>query len=53
MGILVMGSIHNGLNSFHINSFWQYIAKGVIILLAVYIDTHRKETSAKKIAAAV
>jgi ribose transport system permease protein len=43
MGILVIGIISNGLNLLHVNSFWQYVAKGVIILLAVYIDMYRKK----------
>ncbi|MDR0718296.1 MAG: ABC transporter permease [Treponema sp.] len=43
IGILVIGIISNGLNLLHVNSFWQYVAKGVIILLAVYIDMYRKK----------
>jgi ribose transport system permease protein len=49
IGILIIGIISNGLNLLHVNSFWQYVAKGVIILLAVYIDMYRKKReSAKK-----
>jgi ribose transport system permease protein len=43
IGILVIGIISNGLNLLHVNSFWQYVAKGVIILLAVYVDMYRKK----------
>jgi ribose transport system permease protein len=43
IGILVIGIISNGLNLLHVNSFWQYVAKGVIILLAVYIDMIRQK----------
>jgi ribose transport system permease protein len=43
IGVLVIGIISNGLNLLHVNSFWQYVAKGVIILLAVYIDMYRKK----------
>jgi ribose transport system permease protein len=43
IGILVIGVIANGLNLLHVNSFWQYVAKGVIILLAVHIDMYRKQ----------
>jgi ribose transport system permease protein len=43
IGILVIGIIANGLNLLHVNSFWQYVAKGVIILLAVYMDMYRKK----------
>jgi ribose transport system permease protein len=43
VGVLVIGIISNGLNLLHVNSFWQYVAKGIIILLAVYIDMYRKQ----------
>lgn len=42
IGILVIGVLNNGLNLLHINSFWQYVARGVVILLAVYVDLLRK-----------
>lgn len=42
IGVLVIGVITNGLTLLHVNSNWQYVAKGVIILLAVYIDMIRQ-----------
>lgn len=42
IGALVIGILSNGLNLMGVNSFWQYIAKGVVILIAVYIDMFRK-----------
>ncbi|HIR28263.1 MAG TPA: ABC transporter permease [Candidatus Choladousia intestinigallinarum] len=39
IGVLVIGVINNGLNLMNVNAFWQLIAKGAIILLAIYIDT--------------
>jgi ribose transport system permease protein len=42
IGALVLGVLSNGLNLLHVNSFWQYVAKGVVILIAVYIDMFRK-----------
>ena len=41
-GALVIGVLSNGLNLIGVNSFWQYVAKGVVILLAVYLDIYRK-----------
>lgn len=38
LGALIIGLINNGLNLSGLDSFWQYIAKGVVILLAVYLD---------------
>lgn len=42
IGVLVIGVITNGLTLLHVDSNWQYVAKGVIILLAVYIDMIRQ-----------
>lgn len=42
IGLLIMGIISNGLNLLHVNSYWQYVVKGLIILGAVYLDIIRK-----------
>jgi ribose transport system permease protein len=42
LGVLVIGVINNGLNLLHVNYFWQLIAKGVVILIAIYIDTVKR-----------
>lgn len=44
IGVLVIGVLNNGLNLLNINSFWQLIAKGIVILLAVYIDMIKKKS---------
>jgi len=44
-GALVIGVLNNGLNILNINSFWQLIAKGLVILLAVYIDDWKKRST--------
>jgi len=49
IGVLVIGIIDNGLNLCHVNSFWQYVAKGVIILIAVYVDMYRTTRANQKI----
>lgn len=38
IGGLIIGVLNNGLNLMNVNSFWQYVVKGVVILLAVFID---------------
>lgn len=43
IGALIIGVLNNGLNLLNINSFWQLIVKGVVILLAVYIDLIKKK----------
>lgn len=43
LGVFMIGVIQNGLNLLGVNSFWQYVAKGVIIIIAVMIDILRKK----------
>lgn len=38
IGALIIGILSNGLNLMNVNSFWQTVVKGVVILLAVFID---------------
>jgi len=42
IGALIIGVLSNGLNLLGINSFWQFIVKGVVILIAVYVDFIKK-----------
>jgi ribose transport system permease protein len=49
IGVLIMGALQNGLNLLGINSFWQYVVKGAVILLAVYIDVIKKRTRKVKL----
>jgi Ribose/xylose/arabinose/galactoside ABC-type transport systems, permease components len=37
-GFIIIGLISNSLNLINVNSFWQQIVKGIIILLAVLLD---------------
>ena len=41
IGGLIIGVLNNGLNLLNVNSFWQYVVKGVVILLAVFLDYFR------------
>ena len=47
IGVLIIGVLNNGLNLMGINSDWQYIVKGAVILLAVYVDFLRNTKSKK------
>ena len=38
IGALIIGVMNNGLNLMRIDSYWQMIAKGIIVLIAVYVD---------------
>lgn len=48
IGILIMGVLTNGLNLMGINSFWQEVFKGIIILFAVIIDVVKKSKTRDK-----
>ncbi len=45
IGGLIIGVLNNGLNLLNVNSFWQYVVKGAVILLAVYLDFLRNKKS--------
>lgn len=38
IGALIIGTMNNGLNLMRIDSYWQIILKGIVILVAVYVD---------------
>ena len=43
IGGLIIGVLNNGLNLLNVNSFWQYVVKGIVILLAVMLDFLRNK----------
>ena len=47
IGALIIGILDNGLNLMGVNSDWQFIIKGVVILGAVYMDFLRSRKRAK------
>ena len=43
LGVLIMGTVQNAMNLLNIPTFYQYVARGVILLLAVLFDRfHRR-----------
>ena len=46
IGVLIIGILNNGLNLMGVNSDWQYIIKGAVILSAVYMDFLRNRKKA-------
>jgi len=42
IGAFIMGVLRNGLNLLNVNAFWQQIAIGAVIIVAVYIDKLRR-----------
>lgn len=48
IGAIIIGVLNNGLNMLNVASFWQYVAKGIVILAAVLLDYIRKNNTLKK-----
>ena len=46
IGVLIIGVLNNGLNLLGVDSNWQYIVKGLVILMAVYVDFIRSKKAA-------
>lgn len=51
IGMLILGVLQNGLTLLDVSSFWQDISRGLVIILAVYLDNVRKKQAAKKLVA--
>jgi ribose transport system permease protein len=41
LGVLIMGVMNNGLDLLEVRSYWQDVARGVVLLLAVSLDSLR------------
>jgi inositol transport system permease protein len=48
IGAVIVGIINNVLNLLNVNTYWQQIAKGLIILFAVIADVMNKRASAHR-----
>jgi L-arabinose transport system permease protein len=46
VGVLIMGTVQNAMNLLNIPTFYQYVARGVILLLAVLFDQFRPRRAA-------
>lgn len=47
IGALIIGVMNNGLTILGVSSFWQYVAKGAVIVLAVLLDKWRQQQQAQ------
>ena len=48
-GCLIVGIVSNGLNLLSIDTNWQVIAEGVLVLIAVVIDVTSRRSYAKRL----
>ena len=46
IGALIVAVLRNGLNLHGVNSFWQQVILGVLIVGAVWLDVHRSRKQA-------
>ncbi|HEY8476650.1 MAG TPA: ABC transporter permease, partial [Chloroflexota bacterium] len=46
LGIIIMGTLNNGMAQLGLSSYWQEVARGGVLLLAVGLDQLRGEDSA-------
>jgi ribose transport system permease protein len=49
IGILILTVLNNGLVLLNVSSFYHDIARGVVIILAVYLDGRRKQSLLKRL----
>jgi D-xylose transport system permease protein len=40
-----MASLENGMSVMNMGVFWQYIVKGLVLILAVYVDIASKKSN--------
>lgn len=43
LGAMIMASIDNGMSMMNLDAYWQYIVKGMILVLAVWFDTQTQK----------
>ncbi|CAM5686414.1 ABC transporter permease/substrate-binding protein [Streptomyces purpurascens] len=51
IGALILAVLRNGLNLLNVSAFWQQVVIGVVIALAVLLDTARRKAGATPLAA--
>ncbi|MGW1555159.1 ABC transporter permease/substrate-binding protein [Streptomyces sp. NPDC002144] len=51
IGALILAVLRNGLNLLNVSAFWQQVVIGVVIALAVLLDTLRRKAGASPVAA--
>jgi D-xylose transport system permease protein len=42
VGSLIMASLENGMSVMNMDIFWQFIIRGLVLILAVYVDVVSK-----------
>lgn len=42
IGALIMSSLSNGLQMMNVETYWQYLVKGLVLVIAVFLDVYSK-----------
>ena len=45
IGTLIVASLENGMSIMNMSVFWQYMVKGLVLILAVYVDVASKKNN--------
>lgn len=48
VGMFIIGLLNNGMNLMNLNQDWQYVALGVVLLLAIVLDTLQARSAEKR-----
>jgi ribose transport system permease protein len=48
VGMLIIGLLNNGMNLMNLSQYWQYVAMGIVLLLAITLDTLQTEATEKR-----
>lgn len=48
VGMLIIGLLNNGMNLMNLNQYWQYVAMGIVLLMAITLDTLQTEAAVKR-----
>lgn len=48
VGMLIIGLLNNGMNLMNLSQYWQYVAMGIVLLMAITLDTLQTESAVKR-----
>ncbi|HIU87416.1 MAG TPA: ABC transporter permease [Candidatus Avilachnospira avistercoris] len=51
LGVILVQAFNSGLNMVGISSYWQYVARGLLLFASLAIDFYRQQSRAKKLLA--
>ncbi len=44
VGVMIIGVLNSGMNFLNLNTYWQYVALGIVLLAAIMVDTLQAES---------